>query len=288
MGRFGRLLDWATKSDAVVSWGERIGKVLLWVLGGPLVTGIVLGVAGWLTQNPLYGVLIGLAAWAIAQVGFTVWAIRKLAVGTMPSAEPQPESATPQPPTPANDAPQLTANWKAYWFSIPTTEVARERLTASLAENEQSAFPNPLIKVLAENERLSTERDEARAETERLKTENERLSAKIQQLDEELKQRCQKLVDELAEFVDERAREHPQKKTWRPNLGEVIPYNKETVEQYSRRFGREVAILLDTLERRGCWSDATERKKFENPRMALSIQNLQALVQRLAVLCERL
>jgi hypothetical protein len=64
----------------VVSVAERAGKVLWWVLGGPLVTGAVLGALGWLVQNPLYGVVIGLAAWAIAQVGFTVWAIRKLVI----------------------------------------------------------------------------------------------------------------------------------------------------------------------------------------------------------------
>ena len=83
------MVPWATRTDPLLSWGERVGKALWWVLGGPAVTGAVLGVLAWVVQNPFYGVLIGLAGWALTQVGFTVWAIRNLAAAGAPSAEPE-------------------------------------------------------------------------------------------------------------------------------------------------------------------------------------------------------
>lgn len=82
----------ADTSDPVVSWGERIFKVLLWVLGGPVVSGVMLGAIAWVSQNLLYGVLIGLAGWAMTQVGFTVWGIRLLAIaGSQPTQPEKPD-----------------------------------------------------------------------------------------------------------------------------------------------------------------------------------------------------
>lgn len=92
MGWFQKLQRMADTSDPVVSWGERIFKVLLWVLGAPVVSGLAIGAVAWLSQNLLYGVLIGLAAWVLSQIGFTVWGIRLLA---MAAPQPTPQTETP-------------------------------------------------------------------------------------------------------------------------------------------------------------------------------------------------
>lgn len=93
MGWFQKLQRLADTSDPMVSWGERIFKVLLWVLGGPMVSGLVFGAVAWVSQNLLYGVLIGLAGWAMTQVGFTVWGIRRLVI-----TAPQPHLTPPEAP----------------------------------------------------------------------------------------------------------------------------------------------------------------------------------------------
>lgn len=277
MGGLQSVWHWLLAKDPALNFDQRLQRwVNVATAIGIVVSLVSGGIAGWIFSNPWIGVVIGLVFWVVLLNTFV--ALGRRAQPSTPS----------EPAASVEDTPQRTVDWRSQWFGIPTSEDARERLTQLMEKNERSASPDPLIKVLAENERLKTERKEARAEIERLKTENERLRAKIQQLDEDLKQRCRKLVAELSEFVDERAQGHPQKKTLWPNLKEATRYNTETMEQYNRRFGREVAILLDVLERRGHWSDPKERKKFENPRMAQNIRNLQALVQRLGVLCERL
>lgn len=91
MGWLRKSEELAGRADPLASWGERIAKALWWVLGGPVVSGLVLGAIGWISHNLLYGALIGLAAWALTQVGFTVWGFRRLALATSPprSSEPQ-------------------------------------------------------------------------------------------------------------------------------------------------------------------------------------------------------
>lgn len=49
----------------------------LWPVGGTVTLGLLLGAIGWSLYDLLYGVLIALAAWALAQAGFAVWIIKK-------------------------------------------------------------------------------------------------------------------------------------------------------------------------------------------------------------------
>ena len=85
----------ASRTDAVASWGERAAKLVLWVVGPSTILAAVLGGLGWLWSNPLYGALIGLAAFALTQLGLTLWAIRRSAARRGPFAEPQPEGVVP-------------------------------------------------------------------------------------------------------------------------------------------------------------------------------------------------
>lgn len=87
MGFLRRSADAATRTDPLASWGERAWKAVLWIFGPSLLSGAALTVLGWLIYNPLYGLLIGLAAFAIAQVGLTFNAIRKSAAQKGPMAQ---------------------------------------------------------------------------------------------------------------------------------------------------------------------------------------------------------
>lgn len=77
----------ATRTDPLASWGERAWKAVLWIFGPSVLSGGALTTLGWLAYNPLYGVLIGIAAFAIIQAGLTFNAIRKSAVQRGPMAQ---------------------------------------------------------------------------------------------------------------------------------------------------------------------------------------------------------
>jgi hypothetical protein len=75
MGWLRRSLEWATKSDPVVSWGERAAKVLWWLFG-PTIGALVVGGLGWIAYGLLYGALFGVIAFAALQFGLTMWLLR--------------------------------------------------------------------------------------------------------------------------------------------------------------------------------------------------------------------
>jgi hypothetical protein len=74
----------AGRTDAVASWGERAAKLLLWVVGPSVLSGLAVGAYGWLTANPLYGIAFGFMAFALVQLALTLQAIRRSA-GFAPS-----------------------------------------------------------------------------------------------------------------------------------------------------------------------------------------------------------
>ena len=87
MGLLRKSEEAATRTDPVASWGERAWKAVYWIFGPSLLSGAALTALGWLFYNPLFGVLIGLAAFALAQAGLTFNAIRKSVAQRGPMAQ---------------------------------------------------------------------------------------------------------------------------------------------------------------------------------------------------------
>jgi hypothetical protein len=88
MGWLRKSTDVAGRTDAVASWGERAAKLVVWLVGPSAVLGLVVGVYGWLTANPLYGTAFGFMAFALVQLALTLREIRKSANNRGPFAEP--------------------------------------------------------------------------------------------------------------------------------------------------------------------------------------------------------
>jgi hypothetical protein len=97
MGWLRRSQQLARDTDPLFSWGERAWKAVLWIFGPSVLVGAPLTVLGWIVYNPLYGVLIGLGAFAIAQAGLTFNAIRKSAAQRGPLAGLGQAALTPTP-----------------------------------------------------------------------------------------------------------------------------------------------------------------------------------------------
>jgi len=262
---------------------------VLWIIGPSALLTLGLAVLSWLTTYSfLYTALVGLAAFALAQLGLMFWAIRKSAAKRGPFADPG--GAAPQPAS-LGDAPQREANWKALRFSIPSAEDTQDRLMLLAAKNEQSASPDPAIELLADSERaraqLRTERDEAREEVDALKKELDKArqaSTSRESLpgDEELKQRSSELSRELFSFLEERAKKDPKGIVKK----EKMAYNTETRTQYSQRFSGKVTALLNALQQRG-WHKPADRDKFGSrwktmeDRIRLIAEYLDAVGRRL-------
>lgn len=316
MAWFQRLKQSARDTDPLAAWGERISKVLgwflLWVVGPSALSGIGLAALAYLTTYSfLYAAAFGFAAFAFVQVGLSLLAIRRSAAATGPPVEQETQSVASQ-PAPAEHVPQQAVDWKTLRLGIPTTEDARDRLMKLAAENEQLTSPNPVVELLADNERarnqLRTERDEARAEIDTLKQELEEIrrtsvSQESSPGDEELKQRCLQLSGQLFRFLEDRGKEDPQNKPgWtvgnplssdpesRKRSQELVNYNNETMTQYSQLYGGEVGAVLEALERRG-WCDSEGRKKLEsqleNPLLSPTTR-IRQMAQRLAAFGHRL
>jgi cell division protein FtsB len=236
-----------TSVVSTLSFGERASKTLWWILGGPLVSGVVLGALAWLSQNLLYGILIGLAAWAVAQVGFTVWGIRRLTE----KAESLADSTSETP-----DAEQL-ANEK----SEAQAEVEALKGEIELARPDTGGVFVPTV----EPDDLLRRIQELEEEKVQLEDENERLRSHPD--DEVLKRRCFRLSEELFPFVENREETNPQKRPeeipgrWKRSQ-EESRHDDETRAQYARRFGSEAGALLDALERRR-WIESEDRRVFE-------------------------
>lgn len=82
MGWLRRSRQLAAETDPVASWGERAGKLLwqflLFIVGPSTVSGVVLGILAYLTTfSFLYAATFGLAAFAFAQLGLSLLAIRR-------------------------------------------------------------------------------------------------------------------------------------------------------------------------------------------------------------------
>ena len=90
MGWLRRSEDVANRADPLASWGERPAKLLLWTTGPSALTALGLGALGWLAANPLYGILIALAAFALTQFALTLLAIRRSTASKGPFAQPEP------------------------------------------------------------------------------------------------------------------------------------------------------------------------------------------------------
>lgn len=119
--------------------------------------------------------------------------------------------------------------------------------------------------------------------------------------DEELRRRCCDLSEKLFEYFNERARQHPQvtmgplginpsvtdpearKRSGQEYFQETVRHNQETKSQYDEQFGREVARLLDALERRE-WSSPEERKKLEGFWVSPD-ERVQRIAQHLDNIC---
>jgi hypothetical protein len=58
-------------------------------IGIPVALGLVAASIGWLAHSLLYGAFAALATWVIAQVVFTIWAIKRPAVDAKPATKPK-------------------------------------------------------------------------------------------------------------------------------------------------------------------------------------------------------
>lgn len=255
-----RLWEGAKAADTTLS----LFDLALRVIGISTVLSSLATMVAWVAANFYTALVVGLVAWILI-------AVLLLVVMSYRRQIPAPVGAGQD-----SLAQQNASEQDRLRAEIREQERERQQLISSAQQREAE------IKQLQEwNEQLASERDAFR---ERAEQATEVLQA--QPDDEELKQRCGKLVSELSEFANERAQGHPQKA--QPlSIRAALPYNTETQNRYEQRFGLETAIVLDGLEQRG-HMDAKEVKKYGNPSMAQTVENLQTLARRLAALCERL
>lgn len=259
MGWLRKLRDSAAKNESLVSWGERVGQFLWWVLGGPALFGIFLGGLAWISQNLLYGALFGLTAWVLTQIGFTVWGFRRATVNARSSGFDQ---AREELDTLKEEIRDLRAN--AGNALVPA--VIEEDMTPKLQRLEEA------------NARLEAENKTLREHPD----------------DEHLQPRCVQFSESLFEFAEKRDREDPRKSE--QNAGIIKgsqarnDYDDETRAQYARHFGPEAGALLDAVERRG-WLSPEERRTLESTIKSTfrsPTKRLRELAQRIGAFGKRL
>lgn len=250
MGWLRKSTDVAGRTDAVASWGERAAKLLLWVVGPSTLTAVALGGLGWLWSNLLYGALIGLAAFALTQLGFTLWAIRRSASSKGPFAEPEPSSGVTNPgPIRMNKPIQMDKPMR----------MDKERSDTEVQLRKKNEELQAKI-----NRMVSTE-DVLREDNKKLETKIERLR---NQSDGEglrrdwLKRECRDMAAYLRWFL----KDHGHKT------------EDEIVDLYRERYQDKVSVLLQQLERQDLYPPE-DRKGFEVtadkfPRSPMAIRNL--------------
>jgi hypothetical protein len=104
----------------------------------------VLGGLSWLASNLVYGALVGLGAFALTQVGLTLFAVRRSAARRGPFAEPEPEArnaASPQ--THPGDVAQLRTKLADVEHERDEFKAENEVLAKELAAAQTQPRPEP-------------------------------------------------------------------------------------------------------------------------------------------------
>ena len=241
MGWLRKSTDVAGRTDAVASWGERAAKLVVWTVGPSAVSGLAVGIYGWVTANPLYGIAFGFMAFALVQLALTLREIRKSANNKGPFADP-----------------------------VPVPAGGREdHKLRGISEAEVRHLKTNNEQLQQQVERLTAERDHL---LEQLRVNNDRLES--QPGDEELKSECFQISTDCYQFV----RAYGGTELGDYLDPEVRRRNDEVMLEYDQTLGGRVNSLLRKLQRRGWWQPETlepkKPKHIEDPGFLSDVQDI--------------